>query len=175
MACMNPTRTSTSASFAEKPRNTPLNERPSSLERLLSAHRRVALDSNVLVYLVEGDNPRAESARRLLDELEVAHVDIVFATIGLTEVLAGPARAGVVSAFERLAAELHSAPLRFIPLSAEIAEDTGWLRGGARLDLADSVHLASARAAGATVFITNDRHIAATPQLDVVYLDDLVA
>ena len=152
-----------------------MNERPSSLERLLSVHRRVALDSNVLIYLVEGHNPHAESARRLINELEAAEVEIVFATIGLTEVLAGPARSGVVIVFERLVGELRSFGLRLIPLNADIAEDAAWLRGRARLDLIDAIHVASARAAGATLFVTNDRGISSTAQLEVVYLDDLVA
>ena len=39
--------------------------------------------------------------------------------------------------------------------------------------LADAIHLASARAAGATAFVTNDRRIRGSAKLEVIYLDDL--
>ncbi len=41
--------------------------------------------------------------------------------------------------------------------------------------LADAMHLASARAAGATAFVTNDRRIRGSSKLEVIYLDDLEA
>jgi predicted nucleic acid-binding protein len=43
------------------------------------------------------------------------------------------------------------------------------------MSLADAVHLATARAAGATAFVTNDRRIRGSTKLAVVYLDDLDA
>jgi predicted nucleic acid-binding protein len=46
----------------------------------------------------------------------------------------------------------------------------GGIRG---LSLADAVHLACARAAGATAFVTNDRRIRGSRKLEVVYLDEL--
>jgi predicted nucleic acid-binding protein len=41
--------------------------------------------------------------------------------------------------------------------------------------VADSVHLATARNAGATAFVTNDPWVRSIPRLEVLYLDDLVA
>ena len=152
-----------------------MNEKPSSIERLLSGHRRVALDSNVLIYLVEGMAGRGEVAGRVVSALIEQGIEMVLATVGLTEVLTGPARAGDVVGFESLADELRGMGLRLVALDASIAEDAAWLRGRARLDLLDAIHVASARAAGATLFLTNDRGIPSVPQLAVVYLDDLVA
>lgn len=63
--------------------------------------------------------------------------------------------------------------LDLVPLSAAIAEDAAWLRGRAGMAVADAVHLATARAAGATAFVTNDRRIRSRPGVDVLYLDDL--
>jgi predicted nucleic acid-binding protein len=152
-----------------------VNEKPSSIERLLSGHRRVALDSNVLIYLVEGAASRGEVAGRLVSRLIDQGIEMVLATIGLSEILMGPARAGDPDGFESLAAELRGMGLRLVALDASIAEDAAWLRGRARLDLVDAIHVASARAAGATLFLTNDRGIPSVPQLEVVSLDDLVA
>ena len=152
-----------------------MNERPSSLERLLSAHRRVALDSNVLIYLAEDAAGRGAAAGRVVLALVQLDIEVVFATIGLAEVLTGPARAGDVIGFESMADELRDLGLRMVDLDVVISEDAAWLRGRAQLDLVDAIHLATARAAGATLFVTNDRGIRPLPQLEVVYLDDLVA
>jgi len=45
------------------------------------------------------------------------------------------------------------------------------LRGSTPLSTADAIHLATARLAGATAFVTNDRRIRSTPGLEVLYLD----
>jgi predicted nucleic acid-binding protein len=153
----------------------PVTESGSSIERLLSVHQRVALDSNVLIYLVEGTSDRGRLAEQLISEMLRRGIEVVLATIGIAEILTGPARAGDLAGFERLGTELGDLGLRLVALDGPIAEDAAWLRGRARLDLLDAMHLASARAAGATLFLTNDRDIPATPQLDVAYLDDLVA
>jgi len=152
-----------------------VNERPSSLERFLSGHRRVALDSNVLIYLAEDFEGRGQVAGRVVAALIELDVEMVLATVGLSEVLAGPAQSNDVIGFESLADELRELGLRLVPLDASIAEDAAWLRSRARFDLIDAIHVASARAAGATLFLTNDRGIPPLPQLEVVYLDDLVA
>ncbi len=60
------------------------------------------------------------------------------------------------------------------PPTEAIAEDAAWLRGKASVKLPDAVHIASARTAGATAFITNDRRIGSHPRVEVFYLDDLV-
>lgn len=151
-----------------------MNERPSSLERALNGHRRVALDSNVLIYLAEDLADRGEIASRLVTALTDQGIEMVLATVGLSEILTGPARAGDLVGFEALAGELREMGLRLVALDPSIAEDAAWLRGRARLDLVDAIHVASALAAGATLFLTNDRDIPSVPQLEAVYLDDLV-
>lgn len=145
-----------------------------SIETLLR-HRRVALDANVLIALLEDPTRRGEAAARILDAIDEGTLEGVAATIVVTEVLSGPARAGDATGFELLADQLREASLRYVPVSIEVAEDAAWLRTGRALSFPDALHLAAARAAGATAFVTNDRRIRSTQQLEVVYLDDLVA
>ena len=80
---------------------------------------------------------------------------------------------GDAGVFERTADEIRSIGITLVPLTATVAEDAAWLRGHGGLELADAIHVASARAAGATAFITNDHRIRPRPNLDVFYLDDL--
>lgn len=153
----------------------PQSERHSSIERLLSDHRRIALDSNVLIYLFDTVGPQSEVAARIIDEIEAGHVDGILSTVALVEVLSGPARAGEAAAFERMADQLRSLRLLIVALGPDVAEDAAWVRGRAGLDLGDAIHVATARAAGATALVTNDRDIRSTNALEVFYLDDLVA
>lgn len=136
-------------------------------------HRRVALDSNVLIYLLEGHGPLAEAAARLVDAIGSGEREGLISAIGLIEVLAGPAGTGDAQAFELMAESIRDSGIRVVPLDGDTAEDAAWIRGSVGMALADAVHLATARNAGATAFITNDRRIPAIPRVAVVSLADL--
>lgn len=151
-----------------------MNEKPWSVEELRRQEARIALDANVLIYLLENAEPHATRATAIVDAIDEHSMPASLATVGQIEILTGPARSGDAMTFEHMAEELRSMSLRLVGLSPAIAEDAAWLRGQGGLELADAIHLASARAAGATVFITNDRRIRWRAGLDVLYLDDLV-
>ena len=137
-------------------------------------HRRLAIDTNVLVYVLEPSEPRATIGRALIDAFESGLTRGVLSVIGLAELTAGPARLADPAHVERYVAEIRSIEgLHFQPLTAEIAIDAAVIRGPRGIGLADAIHLASARAAGATAFVTNDRRLRSSVRLEVVYLDDL--
>jgi predicted nucleic acid-binding protein len=156
-------------------RRTSLSEKRWSVATLTEAHPTLALDANVLIYLLEGIEPLGVPARRVLEVVESGAVSACLATVGLVEILSGPARHRETAVFEETAEELRSLPLRLVALDADIAEDAAWLRGTEGMGLADALHLASARAAGATAFLTNDRRIRSRPGLEVIYLDEIEA
>ena len=143
--------------------------------RDLARHRRIGLDSNILIYLLETSGPLADAAARIVDAIDAGTTEAVLSTVGLTEILAGPARAGDAAAFELTADALRDLLIRVVSLDQATAEDAAWIRGSLGIGLEDAVHLASARNAGATAFVTNDRRLRSIPRLEVVYLDDLVA
>jgi predicted nucleic acid-binding protein len=152
-----------------------VSEKPWSPATLSNDHRLVALDANVLIYVLEGSEAFGAQARAVIDAIDDGVLTASMATVGQVEVLAGPARVGDSAVFERTADELRSLGLRLVPLTSAVAEDAAWLRGQGGLDLADAIHVASARAAGATALITNDRRILARAGLEILYLDDMVA
>jgi predicted nucleic acid-binding protein len=144
-----------------------------TVAELLERHRVVAVDSNVLIYLFEGSGPLADAAEALLDAIDTGAAAGILATIGLTEVLTRPATLGDGALFEQYAQELRSIPgLRLVPLDDETAVDAAWGRSGDR-DLGDAVHIASARRAGATCFVTNDARVRGRAGVEVVLLSDL--
>jgi predicted nucleic acid-binding protein len=146
-----------------------------STRDLTTRHRRIAFDANVLIYLLERNDDRAEAVATIIDNLAADGSSGVLASIGVTEVLAGPARQGDAVGFEMLAAALRDLGFDNPVLDAAAAEDAAWIAGRTGARLPDAVHLACARAAGATAFLTNDRRIRSRRGLEVVYLDDLVA
>ena len=146
-----------------------------TVEALVAIHRRIALDSNVLIYLMEETPGRADVAAALVDAVAQRRVDGVLASVGLAEALVGPARTGDSAAFEQVAALIRDIGLAIVPLDAAGAEHAAWIRGLTGCSLPDAVHLATARAAGATALVTNDRRIRSMAGLDVLYLDDLAA
>jgi predicted nucleic acid-binding protein len=142
---------------------------------LFHRHHVIALDTNVLIYLFEGSGSLAAAAAAIIDGIDAGDATGVLASIGLTEVLTKPAAVGDGALFERYASELRSIPgLRIVPLDAETAIDAAWGRSGDR-DLGDAVHIATARRAGATCFVTNDTRVRGRSGVDVVLLADIVA
>ena len=146
-----------------------------TLDELVARHRRIGIDSNVFIYLFEGSGPLADVAGHLLDAVEAGRLEAVLATVGLTEVLTRPASLGDGAIFERYADELRGLPgLRLVAHDDEIAVAAAWGRSGGR-DLGDAVHIASARRAAATGFVTNDRRVRGRAGVEIVLLDELVA
>ena len=141
----------------------------------MTGHRKIGLDSNVLIYLIETQGPLADVAATIIDSIVAGQMQGVMSVIGLVEILAGPARAGNATAFEMTADALRDLPVLVTPLDTAIAEDAAWIRGALRIGFEDAVHLASTRSTGATAFVTNDRRLRSIPNLEVIYLDDLVA
>ncbi len=147
-----------------------------TLDELCRRHRRIALDANIFVYLFEGDGPLVTAAAAIVDAVSVGRLTGVTASIALTELVVGPLAAGDETAAERYVdAILGIEHLHVVPATAEIAADAGFVRGRTGMTLADSIHVATARAAGASALVTNDRRIRPTPHLDVVQLADIVA
>ena len=151
-----------------------MSEAADSVADLLTRHPRLALDSSVLIYLLEDDPLRAGVVAALVDEAAARQCRSIVASVGIAEILAGPARVGDWAAFEMLAAAVRELGLDHPVLDEATAEDAAWIRGATGVGLADAVHLASARASGATAFLTNDRRIRSGPGLEVAYLDDMI-
>lgn len=150
-----------------------MSEKPGSIQDLVRLHRRVAIDSNVLIYLLDADPGRAETAASIINAVAMGQIEGVLASIGLAEALVGPAQTGDGAAFEHAAATIRDMGFRIAPMDAAAAEDAAWIRGRTGMSLPDAVHIACAQAAGATAFVTNDRGIPVQPGIDIVRFDDL--
>jgi predicted nucleic acid-binding protein len=145
-----------------------------TVEDLAARHPRVAIDADVLIYLLDGSEPRATLAAAVIDAADQGVFKGSVSALAVAEVLVGPARGGDAARFEETASELRDLAIDIVPVSGAIAEDAAWLRGQRQLQLADALHVATARTV-ATAFVTNDRRIRSLANLEVLYIDDLEA
>ena len=140
---------------------------------LFDRHRVVALDSNVFIYLFQGTSTLADAAVAVIDGIESGVATGVMASVALTEVLTRPAAVGDAALFERYRDELRSIPnLRIVPLDPETAIDAAWGRSGGR-DLGDAIHVATARRAGATSFVTNDDGVRGGAGVEIIRVGEI--
>jgi len=147
-----------------------------TVHELCRRHRRIAFDANVFIYLFEGEGDLSRAAASVLDAISDGRATGLAATIALSEVIVGPVRAGDETMAERYVDAIRSIEhLDLMPATVEIAADASFIRGRKGLTLADALHVATARAGGASAIVTNDRRIRPMPKLAVVQLADLVA
>jgi predicted nucleic acid-binding protein len=143
---------------------------------LLEKHRRLALDSNLFIYLFEAGGPEARTFGSLLDAAEASATTMIVSSLTLAEVSVGPAVVRDDVMADRYADAIRSIRrMDIVPMTADIAVDAGLLRGRTGYSQADAIHLATARQAGATAFVTNDRRLRSLPKVEVVQLADIVA
>ena len=135
-----------------------------------------AFDADVLIYAAVPDHTLGRRVRHLFPAEATSSTGVV-AGIGsvllIPELLSKPLRDGAESEVEALAALLGRLDLR--PLDEATAELAAALGASHNLRAADAVHLATAVAAGADRFITNNTSDfkKAITEVEVVYPEEL--
>lgn len=146
-----------------------------SLVRFLRRHKVVAADTMIFIYHLQ-EHPRyVQATQVILDAWEAGSPQAVTSVISLSEVLVKPLRDGQPAAAEEYQRLLTTFPnLRLVEVSRTIAEAAARLRATHGLPLPDTIQAATAMAAGATGFISNDPSYKRIAGLEVVMLDDVV-
>lgn len=127
------------------------------MERILNGTcRRVAIDSNCFIYLIEG-SPYADKLSALFQRMESKSVIGVTSALTLTEVLTGPYKAND----DRLAEEyratlLHFPNLKFRELDNSVAVRSAEYKAKYGLKTPDAIQLATAVLEEVDAFVTND-------------------
>lgn len=131
----------------------------------------VAFDADVIIYAAATDHPLGARVRPLIERTDVAAIGSVLL---LPEVLATPMRADASSAEVAALIGILSR-LELLPLDAAAARLAVALAARHRLRAADAAHLATAVAAGAEQFVTNNRKDfpRSITEINVVYPSDL--
>ncbi len=124
--------------------------------RDMPAGSTVLLDTNVLIYHLEGLSPYAELTRALLEMLATAELEATISTLSVAELLAGPYRSGneaKVAIAKNFVENLPNTSHADVDL--QVADRAAWLRAHG-LQMPDAIILATAIVAGVDVVLTND-------------------
>ncbi|MDY6804274.1 MAG: type II toxin-antitoxin system VapC family toxin [Cyanobacteriota bacterium] len=136
---------------------------------------KIALDSVIFIYALEGNPEFGDRALKILEAIEQGRCQGFACDLVLAELMVKPLRMGETEIAEEYASELPKFPnLNFRSVTRSIVTAAARLRGSSNLGLIDALHLATAAAAGCTIFITNDaamRH--SSPGLDIWMLRDI--
>jgi predicted nucleic acid-binding protein len=111
------------------------------------------LDTNILIYLFELHDPHSDRVASKLEKFGNEGDRFVTSVIAVTEFLAGTASSNLET--------LHKVPrLSIIALDENLAEQAAILQRKSRVQIGDSIHLATAIQQQAETFFTNDKELA---------------
>ncbi|AGL01681.1 type II toxin-antitoxin system VapC family toxin [Desulfoscipio gibsoniae] len=145
-----------------------------SIEQLLRDVEKVALDTNIIIYLLEQNHQFFTAARDIFDLIESGSVRGITSALSLTEVLTKPYKTG-----DYTLANEYKLLFRYFPnfcildVNAVVSERAAWLRARYGLKTPDAIFAATALVGEADVFISNDSDLYKVDELKVINLNNL--
>ena len=136
---------------------------------------RLYLDSNIVIYYVQGEDVRQKQIDALLTDALSRGVELVVNEIVVCECLYGAyrlARPEVETAYRSLFFE--AGIMTVVPVDFRLFDAAARIGAAKGLKLLDATHYCSAIDAGCTVLLTNDRVFRSSPELTVVGIGDAV-
>ena len=137
--------------------------------------RRVYLDTNIIIYAVEGYETHAARIKFVLRGMTTGEITAVTSDLTVAEVLVKPKRdanRALEDAYQQFL--LPTKSFRNSPVSRQILEAAAGIRAQSALKLPDAIHFASAIDQGCDSFLTNDDRFKSMTGIKVVLLSDLV-
>jgi predicted nucleic acid-binding protein len=136
--------------------------------------RLIAIDSNVVIGLVEADHRSHIRVSGVLARLVVDGFSFSISEMAIAEAVFGAFRRDDRPLAARYLGLLAANTLfRVVPVDIEHLIEAAKLGGATGLKLLDAIHVEAALAAGAEAFLTADKRIRAVPGLAVIDIDDL--
>ena len=131
-------------------------------------------DSMLFIYHFEDNKLFGEAAQDLLRCTEEGECRLVCSVLSLLEVLVVPKRSGRLDLCQRYRDLFASFPhLSLLPVDAEIAEIASDLRARYQIRTPDSIHVASAIAARADAFVSEDTRLRKIQEIPVLSLAEI--
>ncbi len=138
--------------------------------------RRVALDTNSLIYFFEATQPYAAFIAQVLSKAESRQAVAVVSTIVEMETLVRPLRNGNQAQLRKLRLFFASLPnLVLREVDRAVAQTAARVRAETGMKAPDALIAATAIAEGCDAIIGNDRSFARRSEVPYLVLDDFVA
>ena len=118
------------------------------------------LDTNVLIAIIEAVAPLTRAQTDFIARIDSGETIAVASELALSECLVKPIADGNEAAIQAYMALFGSGrTLAVMTVSRDILIEAASLRAVSRMKLADAIHVATALAAGCSIFITDDSGI----------------
>ncbi|MBI2873242.1 MAG: type II toxin-antitoxin system VapC family toxin [Chloroflexi bacterium] len=143
-------------------------------EGRLSSLRRIAFDSNALIYLLEGREPYTTYVARAIEMMERGEVVGLVSTVVEMELLVKPLRDRDTGAYDRVEMFLRQRPnLTVRAVDRAVARRAADVRARTRLSPLDAIVVATALEERCDAIIGNDSLIASRlTGIPYLYMDD---
>jgi predicted nucleic acid-binding protein len=138
--------------------------------------RRVALDTNAVIYYLDRREPYRSWLRPLVVSMAAGDREFVLSVVVDAELRVKPLRDGDAEALRQIDALIATPAVEIVPVTVGIARRAATIRSDTDLALPDSIVIASAIASGCDALIGNDRTCARrVTEIPYVYLDEAIA
>ena len=138
------------------------------------AGKKIYLDANIIIYLMEGFEPFAPILSQLLEAIEAGQITCVTSEMTLAEVLVRPFKQEVVGLVKVYTDALNDKRLLTLqPVAYQTLMDAAFARAETGMKLPDAIHVATAVQSSCDVFLTNDKGIKTPKSLKLMSLEEL--
>jgi predicted nucleic acid-binding protein len=136
--------------------------------------KRVYLDTNIIIYAIEGFANYADKIKALLEALDSAEIIAVTSELTLAEVLVKPLRDGNLTIAQAYKDFFSPAPVFDVaPVSREVLESAAECRARVGLKLPDAIHWATFQGRNCDSFLTNDESFRSLQKAEVKILSEV--
>jgi predicted nucleic acid-binding protein len=145
------------------------------MSRSLKGIASLYLDSNILIYLIEGNVELSELVLAAFRQIEIHNVTLYTSEITVTECLNGAYREGLEELAQKYLELLSSEEfIILLPVDSDVCVEAARVGAEYRLKTVDSIHLASATLAGCQALLTNDGSFRSTKIVQTIRLSEFI-
>lgn len=141
---------------------------------ILPASGLVYVDTQILIYTVEGHPVFGPLLRPLWEAVQRSELDVVTSELSVMETQIGPLKSGDVALGVVYDEFLRQPGVRLEPIHRDVLLEAARLRATTKLRTPDAIHLATARCVGCALLLTNDDGFRNVGGLPLFILHDAV-
>lgn len=145
-----------------------------TLAAALAGHKRIALDTSVWIYHLEGSAAYGRAADSVLEAIAQGRVEGVASELVLLELLVAPLKKGAQDVADEIELALSHFPhLRLAPVTRPVLGRAAEIRARYGLRTPDAIMVATAVESGATLAVTNDEAWQEVEEIEIMLVRDL--
>ncbi|WPX09096.1 type II toxin-antitoxin system VapC family toxin [Anaerocellum danielii] len=142
---------------------------------MLKAGQKLALDTNLFIYLIEKNKIYFPLVRSLFEKIQKGQLYGVTSSLIYTELLSKPFQEGNIVLADKYKVLLATFPNLIIKeVDKNVATLAAKLRAKYKIKTPDAIFVATGIAEKADIFMTNDTRLKVVNEIDIILLDELL-